>query len=330
MKLIVTHAKIQHYVPSFLLKGFTAGKKGRLHVFDKATGKQFQTKPHNVAAEKGFYDVKFPGGVATIEPFLGSLEGRASKLVREIRHHRTLATFSEDDLVLLAAFVVVQFLRTKQFREQFADLDLKIAKSLRRRGIDPDLLSNYRPLQDDEDVKLASLSLLPEMAAEIVPILLGKGWVLVRTGKRNPFLIGDHPVALHNERSFGFHGNIGFGVPGVEIHLPLSKEFALYFICPTNVESILASNKKLEHLRSTFGSEDADVQRLEAGLGPMVRALTERTVLEACRDNVIHHNALQVRYSERFVFSSSGDFSLVKEMLAADPRVRRGPRSEVG
>ncbi|MFV1980757.1 MAG: DUF4238 domain-containing protein [Rhodothermia bacterium] len=325
----MTHPKIQHYVPQFLLKGFAAGRKAQLFVYDKATGKRFRTKPHNVAAEAGFYDIDFPGGIATMEPFLGSLEGRVSKIIRGIRETRTIAKLAGDDRILLAAFVIVQFLRTKQFREHFADLDRKMAESLRQRGIDPEQVVNYRPFRDEEEVKLASMAFLREAAVDLVPTVLAKGWILVRTSKRVPFLIGDHPVALHNERTFGVRGNIGFAVPGIEIYLPLSSEYALYLTCPTNVAGVLESNEKLTDLRIAFGEDDPDVQRLEAGLGPMVRALTQGQLLEAGPENVLHHNALQIRYAERFVFCGTDDFELVEEMIADDSSIRHGPRGEI-
>jgi len=44
-------AKIQHYVPQFLLKQFTSGKKPQVWVFDKTTGKKFKSHVKNVASE---------------------------------------------------------------------------------------------------------------------------------------------------------------------------------------------------------------------------------------------------------------------------------------
>ncbi|MDB5789306.1 DUF4238 domain-containing protein [Caballeronia mineralivorans] len=49
-------AKVQHYVPQFLLRNFGTGKKDQLHVFNKATDKTFLTNARNVAAESRFYD----------------------------------------------------------------------------------------------------------------------------------------------------------------------------------------------------------------------------------------------------------------------------------
>lgn len=48
------NAKVQHYVPRFLLKNFGAGKKHKLHAFDKQTEQAFPTNVKNVAAESRF------------------------------------------------------------------------------------------------------------------------------------------------------------------------------------------------------------------------------------------------------------------------------------
>jgi hypothetical protein len=49
-------AKVQHYVPQFLLKHFGTGKKDKIAVFNKQTDRVFATNVRNVAAESRFYD----------------------------------------------------------------------------------------------------------------------------------------------------------------------------------------------------------------------------------------------------------------------------------
>jgi hypothetical protein len=44
-------AKVQHYVPQFLLRNFGNGKKDRLYVFDKQMARSFRTNANNVASE---------------------------------------------------------------------------------------------------------------------------------------------------------------------------------------------------------------------------------------------------------------------------------------
>jgi hypothetical protein len=47
-------AKVQHYVPRFLLRNFGTGKKDKLYVFDKQTERIFTTNVKNIAAESRF------------------------------------------------------------------------------------------------------------------------------------------------------------------------------------------------------------------------------------------------------------------------------------
>jgi hypothetical protein len=49
-------AKIQHYVPQFLLRNFGNGKKDQVWVYDKIDGRSFPTNAKNVASESRFYD----------------------------------------------------------------------------------------------------------------------------------------------------------------------------------------------------------------------------------------------------------------------------------
>ena len=60
-------AKVQHYVPQFLLRSFATGKKHRLQVFDKQAGRSFATVTRNVAAESRFYDFEVGGQVLSLD-----------------------------------------------------------------------------------------------------------------------------------------------------------------------------------------------------------------------------------------------------------------------
>ena len=62
----------------------------------------------------------------------------------------------------------------------------------------------------------------------------------------------------------------------------------------------------------------------------MVAAIDRGVPLLQDRDNVLNVNSLQVRYSARYVYSGTDDFSLVRAMLRDHPRLRTGPRLHVG
>ncbi|MDF3417383.1 DUF4238 domain-containing protein [Sulfitobacter sp. KE29] len=50
-------AQNQHYVPKFILRKFLANKdKERVNVFQKSTGRRFQTNIANVMAERRFHE----------------------------------------------------------------------------------------------------------------------------------------------------------------------------------------------------------------------------------------------------------------------------------
>jgi len=84
--------KKEHYVPRFYLKAFANFKgpkddDGYLYVFDKKTGRSYQSSVANAASEKYFYDVplqiaKQPENVKFIEKGLSELEEKYSWVLR--------------------------------------------------------------------------------------------------------------------------------------------------------------------------------------------------------------------------------------------------------
>ena len=129
-------------------------------------------------------------------------------------------------------------------------------------------------------------------------------------------------MTLHNMNDLGPYGNLGFAVPGVELQLPLSSKLNLWIICPTLYEKFeegyqIALNLKWRHGQSLpqIDSTIDRVERIRNG---------KPTVLSG--ENVIHYNSLQVMFSDRFVYSSNGDFELVKRMISDNEKYRHGIR----
>ena len=69
-------AKVQHYVPQFLLRNFGNGKKNQLYVFDKQKARSFASNTRNIACESRFYDFQVDGEEFSIEPALSKIEGQ--------------------------------------------------------------------------------------------------------------------------------------------------------------------------------------------------------------------------------------------------------------
>jgi hypothetical protein len=325
----MTDAKVQHYVPQFLLRGFARASDGRLHVLDKHTDRQFVARVERVAAEKAFYDLALPEGMLTFEPALGNLESAAALVVQTIRTNGSIAPLTVDDRHTLAVFIAAQHLRTQHFRAQMLDADRQLATQLREQGHDLETIANYKPFGSDDEVKAQSISVLARMTHVIAKLLLDKDWFLFHTSPDDPFIIGDHPVALHNHRDYGFYGNIGFAVPGIEVHLPLQDTLALCITCTTNTSGLRDIPQKLALIRGVMG-DTQELRELEARLAPTLKAMNENVPIEVSHENVIRHNALQVNWAERWLFSATDDFAIAHQMFADDARYRRGPRSQVG
>ena len=122
----VSRSDVQHWVPQLLLKAFAHGKRKQVYVFDKLTDETFRTGTRNIAGEKGFYDVNAGGGVVSIDPALSKLEDQAAVVLNQIRGAQSLRTLTSEGKTVLAMFIAVQHLRSKQFRENLADTDPSI------------------------------------------------------------------------------------------------------------------------------------------------------------------------------------------------------------
>src|SRR4051812_43596423 len=110
-------AKIQHYVPQCLLRGFAAGKSDKVWAVDKSGDRPaFQTAIKNVAAEKDFYNFETPEGLVTLEHALSGLETRVAGVLRRIRREERLDSITSADDEALALFTAVQLQRTQSFR----------------------------------------------------------------------------------------------------------------------------------------------------------------------------------------------------------------------
>jgi hypothetical protein len=115
----LTIAKVQHYVPQFLLRNFGNGKKDQVWVYDKFSNRSFPANTKNVASESRFYDFEHQGQSLTLEKWLSGLEGQAKSVISFVLEADSLSTLADDQEKILASFLAVQLTRTRAFREQW-------------------------------------------------------------------------------------------------------------------------------------------------------------------------------------------------------------------
>lgn len=335
-------AENQHYVPQFLLRNFSilgkTGKDKHIYVFDKRTDKPFSTNIKNIATERGFYDFSIGEEDHSLEPHLSDLEAKTQQALNKIIKKQKLSVLSEEDKCWIALFVGVQFLRVKKQREMTKNLSKEMAERIHAMGFDPKQIEDVQEM-NDEQVKMATLRTFVKNFQILAELILKKDWILFEFPSKNPLYISDHPVALHNDESFGPYGNIGFAVPMIQIYLPISSNLALGFWCPTMI------NKFIENIAEIEGIE----QKLQMNLvlNPQIDRSQVEASLELCKnekqkpldfiekvnsglpiiqtpDQVTFLNSLQVSWANRFVMCRDSDFSLVKRMIAEDEKYRKG------
>ena len=117
-----------------------------------------------------------------------------------------------------------------------------------------------------------------ESSNEFIKHFLNKSWSLIIS--KSEFYISDNPFTRNNTTHVRQNrGNLGFDSKGIEIYLPLSSSVTLCLYC-----------------KETFPYNN--------------------TVFEAQSENVEYLNWLQVKYSNRFIYSHNSNFELIYDMLA--------------
>jgi len=130
----MTTAKIQHYVPQFLLRSFGNGKKDQVWVYDKFLARSFPSNTKNVASESRFYDFECEGQRLSLEPWLAALEGHARSVVRFVLEADSVSTLANEQRHVLASFLAVQLTRTKTFREEWSAIPRMLREHFARSG----------------------------------------------------------------------------------------------------------------------------------------------------------------------------------------------------
>ncbi len=339
-------AENQHYVPQMLLRNFTVagrGKQDQIHVFDKRDDRAFRTGTQNVAAERRFYDLSADDGVTvSLEPSLTKLEEGAAEAFRKLLGSRRLDALLEIDRAWIALFLAWQKLRGKNFREDQLHLDAALRDLITASGGSPQKVEGYTPFTSEEELKAFHLGFLASSAADFAAHMVNKRWVLFDTDADHPFWISDTPVVLHNDEDFGPYGNIGLAVRGIQVYLPVSPTIMLGLWCFSQEEKIRAAGMVHDSFCAGWrrsaayepAVDDVIFRHMAGGASPLrqslLKALDAGTPIECNPANVMFFNSLQVRWAERFVFSSQPDFSLALQMIRDHPECRSGPRMTIG
>lgn len=327
-------AQSQHYVPKLVLRNFLSNEtKEQVTVFDKKTGKIFTPNIAGIMAERQFHDFQVSEEyVASFEQTAGRFEDAVLPTYRRVLQERRL-DHSAQEQAHLAMLVAFQFLRTRRQRDRFVEMEEMIGAKLERMGGRIEDLAGYEPLTEDR-LKHQHATFIVDAIKDFTNLIGGKHMMLMTAAAGRDFYISDNPVVLHNSEDFGPYGNLGLGVKGIQIYLPLSHDLLLACLCPSilggAIERLDASlnevRAKLLPLvvagKITGAQMKAQVDLLESN-GSRIRAWQQRYVdgvpEQSGDDNMDFYNSLQMSQSLRFVISKNEDFALAKRFMTDFP-----------
>jgi len=202
----------------------------------------------------------------------------------------------------IAQFVAVLQYRVQAVRQRFKSLHDGIQRVLKERGFDG---GDVAPKLTDQQLQHASLAQM-HRAIKNGRVLAKRFWMLQRAPDSTRFWISDNPVAMVNylepQARVIEH-------PGAEIYLPISQRYTLYIV------------------------SDSVAMALLDGVAPEARdqaeAMRAGRADQLTQENVEHQNSLQVQHASRFVISPTSDFTVAREMIKRNPRLRDLPGYKV-
>ena len=289
-----------HYVPQFLLRNFSDPEE-RVYVFDKHKSTTRRQSPREVAFEKDLYVFKDKTpDRRNLENLATLFDDFGSEPLRKLLKFEGLSSISPEELVKLSYFVAAMMIRVPHTRISALAFNKHMIEQW-----GPDICAEGSDVPisafNEGTARDMTIDMTATATPEFAELLQGKVWFLMKSTAEHPFYISDNPVAKHNLIERPFRGNLGLKNEGIEIYLPLSPRLTLMLLCPKMTE--VASRNRETGLHDAYYTD---------------------TPISAGPENVEHLNSLQVVNAERFIFSTSSDFSLAQDMVREHPELSKG------
>ncbi|NNN70803.1 DUF4238 domain-containing protein [Vibrio sp. 3-2(1)] len=308
--------KKQHYVPQFLLRNFALGKKKRIHIFDIKAGKYFTSHVKDTGHENNFYHHPEDGDQMEFE--LGKLETQVAPIIDGIISNGSIQHLTTQESELIGLFTVVQMMRVNSLRESLTEMTEMIFEKLKGDSIASGSQAEaFLASLSEQDSKTQSIEMLKEMPQELLPYILDKSLSLVKAPKGESFYLSDNPIVKYNNLPREHRGNLGLALKGIEVHFPISPRYCLSYLCSELIDDIrraVARHQSGVLMGLVPPDDQADaIQMLDNIDHKKTQVLTSA--------NMDYHNSLQVLHCSRFVYSSTGNFQLLENMLEKDPNI---------
>lgn len=254
-----------------------------LYCFDKKSGKCYHSNINKIGGEKRFYDTNEDYN-QSVENTLSKIESKLSYSYRKLLKKQDLKFLKKSDKTALSYLLLIQWFRTRETREKLRDYNRQYHEFLSKYGELSEELEKKFDINDDY-TKEIHIPLLKEIPS-IVPYVLNMKWTLTINKTDMPFWSSDNPITFDNFLNQSKFNSYGLYSEGINIHFPLSPNIMLSFSDPF----------KFYFLPDKIKSEN--------------------------EDNIIYHNALQVKNSYRTLFSNKNSFNLAKQILQDNSKLK--------
>lgn len=287
----MSRPKQQHYVPRNHLRRFT-NPSGKVYVYDKTTGKHFETAVENVAAEQGFHILP------SLENELANVDGKFKRVVDGLLANFEKGIFRDTDRDAIAPFIQIQLVRTAETREMVNQLAIDMAYGEAERAGKPIKTPRERLRLRKDIADLQHLSVLfdRETGMQFARSLCEDYiWLAGFNNADSPLWTADHPVVTRS---------LAEPSDDLRTKMLLSAGKRLFALSPKYMLILL-------HREFAASLEDRQ---------GAIMPLTQKQVDE--------HNMLLLRQCTKHVYSPSDDFTMAEKFRelypeACNPKRRR-------
>lgn len=204
----------KHYIPQFLLSGFT--EEGRLFVFDKVRAQWFASQPKSIANEGDLWPDETENFVTE------NIENPAQHAIEQLRGRHQLTA---PDRHALARYIAFLWKRVPANREQFLNALPEVGERIRR-DLNQTLKVEQRVIANKHIDKLIAerpaalwqASIQAGFRRDVPGAIVGMQWQVIHADEPS-FFASDNPVF--------FFRTDGIGRSTSELTLPFSSRAAL-------------------------------------------------------------------------------------------------------
>lgn len=320
--------KKQHFVPRCYLENFQIPNSYRIHVYDKNLKKSRINSINDIASENYFYDIKFSeilpedklddilkGRITAkdlddeqyIERYLATtVETEYAKLLDKLIQNISSITpwiaencffISETQKVDFSVCLAMQYVRTKSVREGILESADCLMQALDDMNATQRLKDSMRVTKEASKYIHGKMILDKKDILEATQLFNRLTWVLGINKTKKLLYTSDSPIGTKAHLSDPIISMSGLSSKGVEVFFPLTPS-AILIMFDGDYHKNLASQDR-------------------------------NYIMMTMTENIDYYNSLCVMRSDRCIYSTDGDFTLIDQMIKKDSHALDTHRTEL-